>query len=256
MLRLTLAARLALIVTVGFSAIAIVIMGIFYLTSIRENEAAHPSPDRLVALAALIERTAPDARREVLGAVSSPQFVVRTEPANASPGRGSGTSSQQAKLREAYASALAGRAIDIVAPSNHPPNQWFPRLSRLMANAVEFRIALHTGETLVVEATTRLPVTPLGLPIGFGAGLFGTIVALMALLVMQRETRPLARLAAAVDRVDLSADPRCFRKRAANPRAHRRLQPAPGSALPSFAVLSKPMVERSKSPGRRAAARG
>jgi hypothetical protein len=231
-------------------------MGIFYLTSIRENEAAHPSPDRLVALAALIERTAPDARREVLGAVSSPQFVVRTEPANASPGRGSGTSSQQAKLREAYASALAGRAIDIVAPSNHPPNQWFPRLSRLMANAVEFRIALHTGETLVVEATTRLPVTPLGLPIGFGAGLFGTIVALMALLVMQRETRPLARLAAAVDRVDLSADPRCFRKRAANPRAHRRLQPAPGSALPSFAVLSKPMVERSKSPGRRAAARG
>ena len=59
----------------------------------------------------------------------------------------------------------------------------------------------------MVDAYTRLPVTPLGLPIGFGAGLFGTIVALLALLVMQRETRPLARLAAAVDRVDLSADP-------------------------------------------------
>ena len=50
-------------------------------------------------------------------------------------------------------------------------------------------------------------MTPFGLPVGFGAGLFGTIVALLALLVMQRETRPLARLAAAVDRVDLSADP-------------------------------------------------
>jgi signal transduction histidine kinase len=32
-------------------------------------------------------------------------------------------------------------------------------------------------------------------------------VALLALLVMQRETRPLAQLAAAVDRVDLSVDP-------------------------------------------------
>ena len=66
---------------------------------------------------------------------------------------------------------------------------------------------MNTGETLVVDATTRLPVTPFGLPVGLGAGLFGTIVALLALLVMQRETRPLAQLAAAVDRVDLSADP-------------------------------------------------
>ena len=76
-----------------------------------------------------------------------------------------------------------------------------------MANATEFQISLATGETLVVDAYPLLPVTPLGLPIGFGAGIFGTIVALLALLVMQRETRPLARLAAAVDRVDLSADP-------------------------------------------------
>jgi signal transduction histidine kinase len=76
-----------------------------------------------------------------------------------------------------------------------------------MSNAVEFRIGLRTGETLIVDATTRLPVTSFGLPVGLGAGLFGTIVALLALLVMQRETRPLAQLAAAVDRVDLSADP-------------------------------------------------
>ena len=89
--------------------------------------------------------------------------------------------------------------------ANH--DRWFPRLARAMSSAVEFRIGLHTGETLIVDATTRLPVTSFGLPVGLGAGLFGTIVALLALLVMQRETRPLAQLAAAVDRVDLSADP-------------------------------------------------
>ncbi|TKW80266.1 MAG: HAMP domain-containing protein, partial [Bradyrhizobium icense] len=117
------------------------------------------------------------------------------------------TESRQAAMRETYAAGLRGRAVEIVAPPDRRPNRWFPRLARLMANATEFRIALRTGETLVVDAYTRLPVTPLGLPVGFGAGLFGTIVALLALLVMQRETRPLAQLAAAVDRVDLSADP-------------------------------------------------
>lgn len=206
MLRYTLAARLALIATVGFSAIAIVVIGVFYLTTVRENEAARPSPERLDALAALIEETPPNARGHVLDAVSSPQFVVRIEPADAVSGRGS-VNGRQVRLRDAYAAALGGRAVDIMAPPDQRPSPWFPRLSRLMANATEFRVSLHTGETLIVDAYTRLPVTPLGLPIGFGAGLFGTIVALLALLVMQRETRPLARLAAAVDRVDLSADP-------------------------------------------------
>ena len=37
MLRLTLAARLALIAMVGFSVVAIVVIGAFYLTSVREN---------------------------------------------------------------------------------------------------------------------------------------------------------------------------------------------------------------------------
>ncbi|MFX6006843.1 hypothetical protein ABTF07_19920, partial [Acinetobacter baumannii] len=74
-------------------------------------------------------------------------------------------------------------------------------------DAVEFRIAIRNNDILIIDAYTRLLVTPLGVPVGFGAGLFGTIVALLALIIMQRETVPLARLAAAVDRVDLSVDP-------------------------------------------------
>jgi len=48
-----------------------------------------------------------------------------------------------------------------------------------------------------------MPRVRLGLPVGFGAGLLGTLIALVALVIMHRETRPLARLAAAVDRMDL-----------------------------------------------------
>jgi signal transduction histidine kinase len=204
MLRLSLATRLALIIMVGFSTVVIVIVAIYYLTSVREGELAHPSPGRIDALASLIEQTAPVARGPLLTAVGSPQFVVRIESGSSSAPV---TEPRQAAMREVYAAGLGGRAVEIVTPPDRRPNRWFPRLARLMANAMELRIGLRTGETLVVDAYTRLPVTPLGLPVGFGAGLFGTIVALLALLVMHRETRPLAQLAAAVDRVDLSADP-------------------------------------------------
>jgi signal transduction histidine kinase len=142
----------------------------------------------------------------LLDALSSPQFVARIEVAAPSAVPSTVSRDLQARLQDIYAAALSGREVAVAAPPVIHGN-WFPRLTRLMANAIELRVGLRTGETLVVDATTRLPVTPLGLPVGFGAGLFGTIVALLALLVMQRETRPLARLAAAVDRVDLSAGP-------------------------------------------------
>jgi signal transduction histidine kinase len=205
MLRVTLAARLALIGLIGFTVVITVVLAIFYRTTVQENELTRPLPARLDALATLVERTAADARQSVLDAVSSPQFKVRIAPDGA-PVSGE-TPPQQQQLRETYAAGLAGRPVEIVSPPEHRASRWFPRLARLMANAIEFRIGLRSGEMLIIDAYTRLPVTPLGLPVGFGAGLFGSIVALLALLVMQRETRPLARLAAAVDRVDLSADP-------------------------------------------------
>jgi len=215
MLRFTLATRLALIAIVACSTVAIVLIAIFYRTSIRENDYTQPSPVRLAAIAELIERTEPNARQTILAAVSSPQFVARLEsvggvkfnPADLPSDQIVATRPIEMNLRKLYATALAGRMVTVSAAPDYPSRQWFPRLSKLMTNATEFRIGLNTGETLVVDAYTMLPITRLGLPVGMGAGLLGTVVALLALLVMQRETRPLARLAAAVDRVDLSADP-------------------------------------------------
>ncbi|MCA1452904.1 HAMP domain-containing protein [Bradyrhizobium sp. BRP22] len=207
MLRVTLATRLALIAVVALFAISLLIATVFYLTSVREGEFARPSPSRLSAIAELIERSAPDMRRLILDAVSSPQFAVRLDAVGVTPEPRPVSQEMHARLRELYADALPGREVSVTPAPAASDGRRFPRLSRAVSNAVELRIALHTGETLVVDAATRLPVTRLGLPVGLGAGLIGTIIGLIALLVMQRETRPLARLAAAVDRVDLSADP-------------------------------------------------
>ena len=209
MLRVTLATRLALIVIVALSAISITIIAVFYRTSVRENELARPSPGRLAAIAEMVERSDP---AHALARFLRPSHRRNSRSASRPPAQSPVlpprvVRNQQARLDEIYSTALPGREVTVLPTTAATHDRWFPRLARAMSNAVEFRIGLHTGETLIVDATTRLPVTPFGLPVGLGAGLFGTIVALLALLVMQRETRPLAQLAAAVDRVDLSADP-------------------------------------------------
>jgi signal transduction histidine kinase len=209
MLLITLALRLALIAAIGFLVVANAVIAVFYLTFSPESGLTCVSPSRLAALATLIEQTAPDSRGQLIEAVSSPQFIVSVVGVGSLDAAGSSqepASRRQNELREAYAVALAGRPVDVVA-QEHSHNPLFARLSRLFTEAIEFRITLRGGDLLMVDAHTSFLVTPFGLPVGLSAGLFGTIVALLALLLMQRETVPLARLAAAVDRVDLSVDP-------------------------------------------------
>ncbi len=112
--------------------------------------------------------------------------------------------------------------------------RWFPRLVPAASNNLLFAIGLRTGQTLVIETRAPYVLNWLGLPVGFGAGLLGTLIAVAALLIMQRETKPLARLAAAVDQMNLSSEPGAAAgrapQRARDPRRHRRLQAAAGSA--------------------------
>ncbi|WP_315739502.1 ATP-binding protein [Bradyrhizobium sp. SZCCHNR1093] len=202
MMRLTLAMRIGLIVIIGLLAIWIVTLARFYRARTAELEGATPPPTRLAALAELIERTPGTERGRVVDAVSSDRFEVRLVGADAAvrPPR-TEPAPVRSGLRDAYARALGARPLTITSVPE-PEGRWLPRLARAPQNALEFRIDLNGGDVLVVDSRSSLVLTQQGLPIGFGAGLFGTVVALFALLIMQRETRPLVRLAAAVDRVD------------------------------------------------------
>lgn len=80
-------------------------------------------------------------------------------------------------------------------------------MAAAMVQALELRIELRTGEILILDTRNPILINRFGLPIGFGAGLLGTCIALAALLIMHRETRPLVRLAAAVDRMDPGGTP-------------------------------------------------
>jgi signal transduction histidine kinase len=208
MLRLTLAARIGLIVLMGVFVAWLSVIALFYVSRSASGDAdggGLPVAGQVAALVELLERTPLPQRPLVLRAASSENFVARTETGTVV----ATTASAPLPLRyqralESYLSALGGHPISVSVNNSRNDRRLF---WRLRPPTVEIRIGINPGEVLVIDERSALLLGPLGLPIGFGAGIFGTLIALLALLVMQRETGPLARLAEAVDRVDLSIEP-------------------------------------------------
>ncbi|MFD2032801.1 ATP-binding protein [Ancylobacter dichloromethanicus] len=62
-------------------------------------------------------------------------------------------------------------------------------------------VELAAGGYLWLDVKDHVTVRLLGVPIGFFAGLFGVVVAFVALMAVAREMRPITRLAQEVDRV-------------------------------------------------------
>ena len=211
-LGLTFAGRITLIVIIALMAGWIGTIVLFYRSHDREGQSVRPPPRQIAALVELIERTPRDQRSLVLDATNSNILHARLEAAEAFGTVSDEPRAIDATMHQTYAAALGGRSLAIGLPPALAARRRFPRLLANAANALEFRIALRTGETLVIDTRSPLVVTRLGLPVGIGAGLFGTLIALVALIIMYRETRPLARLAAAVDRMDLAGPPVLLRQ--------------------------------------------
>jgi signal transduction histidine kinase len=205
-LRMTFAARIGLIVVVGLGMAWISTIALYYIARAHTAESnTLPVPGHIAALVELIERTPSEERKLVLRVASSETFAARIDA-----GANTGTTAQRILPRlnqraiESSLQALGGRPVSVNFADTGERRGLF---SRLVPPTVDVRVGLRTGDTLVIEVGNALLLGPLGLPVGFGAGIFGTLIALLALLVMHRETKPLARLAEAVDRVDLSLDP-------------------------------------------------
>ncbi|MGI2030876.1 ATP-binding protein [Rhizobium panacihumi] len=69
------------------------------------------------------------------------------------------------------------------------------------------QIGLASGEVARFDVNDTLTVRILGWPIGFGAGALGFIVAIVALVAVAREARPIAALSRAVDRLGTRLQP-------------------------------------------------
>lgn len=206
--RMTLAIRLSLIAVIALLALWLAAVAFVYRNHLFADNALAPEPAKIAAISKLVEKTPENLMELTLGAIRTDVLDVRVETGAFDAGNSvAALPLALAGLEARYRPALEGRKLALARTTDHISSDWLARLTRMRRNGLEFHVGLRTGQTLVIDTKANVSVTPLGLPVGFGAGLVGTVVAFLALIVMQRETRPLARLAAAVDRLDLSGGP-------------------------------------------------
>src|SRR5262249_44656226 len=99
-----------------------------------------------------------------------------------------------------YLAALGGREVRVrVEPSSELLSGPMRALTWFSPGAVEIAVGLRSGQTLGVTSGGRRERTMLGFPPGFWAGVLGIAVAVVTVLMVRREARPLRDLAQAVD---------------------------------------------------------
>ena len=99
------------------------------------------------------------------------------------------------------------RQLELLASNASHLLDWMPRIIRNRPTELELRIALVSEDTLILQSHEFLPMTIFGWPVGFGAGIIGTIIALTMLIFLYRQSQPLRELARAVDKVDFRTHP-------------------------------------------------
>jgi signal transduction histidine kinase len=201
---LTLSARLAIIVLIGFLAAWLTFVTLFFRFSSETALAIAPAADRLLAIARVIETTPPDRRGAAFAAIDGPRLVVGVAREPPPPERPVQVRTLLAEVEAQLAVRLAGRDVAVGATSDAVVGVPLRRLLGRTPVELVVHVGLTTGETLVVRAGTPYAGITSGVPVGTGAGLLGLLIAGAAVFVMWRETRPLSRLAGALDRVDLS----------------------------------------------------
>ncbi|MFS8038336.1 sensor histidine kinase [Xanthobacter sp. AM11] len=202
-MRLGLATRILSIATAFLLAVWIIVIATFYWSSDLSQVNARPSPQQLAAIADLLASQPPSARPAALAAIRSPLLHLRLASAGDGPAPGADAVPKAEAL--AYGRALGPRLIHVRARAGGETGG-LPRLFPDRTSGRVFWIALDGGDMLVAEARMPFMVTVLGLPVGLGAGLLGTLAACVATLLLHREIRPLSQLAALADRIDPAGD--------------------------------------------------
>jgi signal transduction histidine kinase len=201
MISLSISARVALIVVASVIALWIFAIGHYYRTQAVPGEAGRPAPTQIAAIVELLENVPADQQPTALEAISSVSLVATLTPEWSSDPPPADAVAVPADVEAAYVAAI-GRDVTVLTMPGSFAERRFPMLFAKATNALEFRVALKSGKLLIVKTRSPVTLSRFGLPIGFGAGLAGTLIALVALIAMHRIMRPMAKLAAAVDRIN------------------------------------------------------
>lgn len=198
----SLATRLTLTVVIALLLVWLGALVVYYRAHDWESKDWQPSATRIAAIVKVVEDSSPDHRQDIFDALTSDTLSAWLAPDGAITAIDKTQKAVGANVTKAYAAALGHHTFNVTV--TRPKRRQLTWLLSSAPKMFEIRVALKSGGFLIVRGDAPLAITRFGLPLGFGAGLFGTLVALAALILMNRQMRPLFRLAAAVDQMDLS----------------------------------------------------
>ncbi|MFK4769470.1 ATP-binding protein [Rhizobium sp. ZW T2_16] len=200
-------ARIALIVTAALFVSQLVVV-ISYLHGERSPPPPFAIAKRIAAVVRLLDETETRNREDVLAVSSVSGFQVSVISAMPEGFEDDFSLGRMGVLTQKMIDDLEpGRIVRVgaVKSGEHRRN------SSLMI----FVVGLNSGEMAQFSVSDETTLRVWNLPVGFLAGFFGIVVAIIAVLAVARETRPLAQLARTVDELGNRIEPVQVKERGA-----------------------------------------
>lgn len=215
MSRLGLGWRVALILVAALVILQIAVTAVFYVDRDRVTDAGYRPPfaDQVAALVQLLDGAGPAQQALVLRAANGPGSRVTIERMAPADPPGAWHLEVQERLIRQFLGDHGERPLGVIVSGRRlgqgDAGQGATGLGRRLGNLrVRAAVGLASGEVLVVDIGGSLISRVLGIPPGFLASVLGLVVALLALLAVAREMKPLNRLAQAVESFGTGLQPR------------------------------------------------
>ncbi len=208
---------MALIIVGGLVAVQVLMLAAYITERERNRPLAPfvPLMQRVAALARLLEHIPPADRDLALRAATAPGFAPSLTATPADIETPALLAFAEERLR-ALSGGPPDRFVALSLVGEDHPRGLLARLRDLRGARLTLVVGLSGGGYLEVVAGGDVTVRLLGLPIGLIAGILGFVVALVTLIAVRRETRPLSDLADAVEQFGIQLQPSHLRERGAD----------------------------------------
>lgn len=208
MRKIGIVARIALIVTAALFVSQLVVV----ISYLRQGEKSPTPPyaiaERISNVVRLLDETSPGTREEVLSVANVSGFQVSVYPQIPPTFEDDFSFSRMRvtaqKMINDYDPTRMVRAGVIGSGEGRRSNF-----------SLAFVVGLKSGEVAIFTVSDETTLRVWNVPIGFLAGFFGIVVAIIAVLAVARETRPLAKLAQSIDELGNRIEPVQVKERGA-----------------------------------------
>lgn len=190
--------RIGVIFGVGLLAVLSIPVALYYTLRGPDEVTGLPQPRQLAAIVRLAEVASPEERARAFEALQSAQLSIRVAPEAEVVSDLDLLWPSDEERTAAYEALLGDRAFAAYSI----PRSLFPVAPVQPLRAAEFRVGLARGGVLIVASEGVAMFSDRGVPLGFPTAFLGVLIAFVALLLLNREFRPVQRLARAVEAID------------------------------------------------------